>query len=61
MRHKLYKFKSYRIWGYTIAAAKKEKHLEQLFGFVQSNQAKFSDLVDADISKNTGEKRQKAT
>ena len=28
---------------------------------MRSNQAKFSDLVDADVSKNTGKKRQKVT
>ena len=28
---------------------------------MRSNQAKFSDLVNADVSKNTGKKRQKAT
>ena len=48
------KFKSYRIWSHRIAAAEKEKYLEKLLGFVWSNEAKFSDLVDADVSKNTG-------
>ena len=47
-------FKSYRICNYEIAVAEKEKHREKLLGFVQLNQATLSDLVDADVSKNTG-------
>ena len=54
------KFKSYRICSHTIAAAEKEKPLETSLGFVRPNQAKLSDLVDANVSKNTGKKRQKA-
>ena len=38
------KFKSYRICNHTIAVAEKEKYLEKLWGFVWSNEAKFSDL-----------------
>ena len=54
------KFKSYRICSHTIAAAEKEKPLETSLGFVRPNQAKLSDLVDANVSKNTRKKRQKA-
>ena len=38
----------------------KKKHLEKCLWFLRSNQAKFFDLVDIDVSKNTGKKRQKA-
>ena len=55
------KFKSYRICSHTTAVAEKEKYLEKFLWFVRSNQAKFSDLVNADVSKNTGKKRQEAT
>ena len=33
----------------------KKKSILKNFGFVWSNKAKLSDLVDADVSKNTGE------
>ena len=55
------KFKSYKICCQTIAVAKKEKYLEKFLWFVQSIQGKFSDLVNLDVSKNTGKKRHKVT
>ena len=48
------KFKSYWICSHIIAVAEKEKYLEKRLGFVWSNEAKFSDLVDVDVSKNIG-------
>ena len=55
------KFKSYRIRSHIISVAEKEKYLEKFLWFERSNQAKFYDLVNADVSKNNGKKRQKAT
>ena len=55
------KFKSYRICSHSNAVAEKEKYLQKPLWFLRSNQAKFSDLVNADVPKNTGKKRQKST
>ena len=45
------KLKTYRICIHTIV---KRQHLEKVLGLMRSNQAQFSDLVAADVSKNTG-------
>ena len=55
------KFKFYRICSHSNAVVEKEKYLQKPLWFLRSNQAKFSDLVNADVSKNTGKKRQKST
>ena len=55
------KFKSYRICSHTVAVAEKGKYLEEFLWFVRSNQVKFSELVNAGVSKNIGKRHHKVT
>ena len=49
-------FKSYGICNRLIAVAKKEKLLENFLALVRSKRLHFTDLVDADVSKNAASK-----